>query len=303
MNHDHLRLLVEIAQHGSFSSVAKLRDLDPSSVSRIVQGVERELGVRLFQRSTRHVTLTEAGNAYLERVSHLLDELDSASDALKSLEQHPAGVLRVTASVAFGQTCLVPLIPEFARLYPDIQLDLVFTDTNLDLVADRIDLALRLSPRMAQDAVRVKWFDASYKVCASPAYINRHGAIREPGDLECRKCVVFGYPQPQSTWIVHTRSGSVISLSVDAGITVSNGLAQRELALSGVGPALMPTWLCASHIATGRLVDLLPDHALAPSDFEGAAWLLYPNRSFLPVRTRVLMDFLLAHAPPDWMSA
>ncbi|CAB3807419.1 LysR family transcriptional regulator [Paraburkholderia fynbosensis] len=303
MNHDHLRLLVEIAQQGNFSSVAKSRDLDPSSVSRIVHGVERELGVRLFQRSTRHVSLTEAGSAYLERVSHLLDELDSASDALKSLEHHPSGVLRVTASVAFGQICLLPLIPEFTRLYPDVQLELVFTDFNLDLVADRIDLALRLSPRMSQGAVRVKWFDASYKVCASPDYLGRNGAVRESSDLESRKCVLFGHPQPQSDWIVRIPSGLVRSIVVDAAITASNGLAQRDLALAGLGPALMPGWLCSSHVAAGQLVELLPDHAITPADFEGTAWLLYPNRTYLPARTRALLDFLRARTRLDWTSA
>jgi len=115
MNHDHLRLLIEIAQQGSFLGVAKSRDLDPSSVSRIAHGVERELGVRLFQGSTRHVSLTKAGSAYLERVSHLLDELDSASDALKSLADHPSGVLQMSASVALVQIRLLPLIPEFTR--------------------------------------------------------------------------------------------------------------------------------------------------------------------------------------------
>ena len=303
MNHDHLRLLVEIAQQGSFSSVAKLRDLDPSSVSRIVQTVERELGVRLFQRSTRHVTLTEAGTAYLARVSHLLDELDSASNSLKSLEQHPAGVLRVTASVAFGQTCVLPLLPTFAALYPDIQLELIFTDTNLDMVADRIDLALRLSPRMAQDIVRAKWFDASYKVCASPAYIKRHAPVTRPEDLSRHRCILFGYPHPQSSWLVREPTGDVRTISVSSAITASNGLAQRELAVAGIGPALMPNWLSASHRSAGELIDILPGYAVTPGDFEGAAWLLYPNRTFLPARTRALIDFLSRHVRPEWTAA
>ncbi|MFM0154968.1 LysR family transcriptional regulator [Paraburkholderia sediminicola] len=303
MNHDHLRILVEIAQQGSFSSVAKLHDLDPSSVSRMVQSVERELGVRLFQRSTRHVALTEAGNAYLTRVSYLLEELDSASEALKSLEQHPAGTLRVTASVAFGQTCLVPLMPEFASLYPDILMELIFTDANLDMVSDRIDLALRLSPRMAQDMVRVKWFNASYKLCASPGYLIRHGAIRKPSDLIDHRCVLFGHPHPQSNWLVHCSSGAIENVSVPAAMTASNGLAQRELALAGVGPALMPTWLSASNIASGQLVDILPDYTITPGDFEGAAWLLYPSRTFLPAKTRAIVDFLLSRTQPQWIAA
>ncbi|MEQ5837880.1 LysR substrate-binding domain-containing protein [Paraburkholderia acidicola] len=301
MNLDHLRVLVDIAQQGSFSNVAKLRDLDPSSVSRIVQGIERELGVRLFQRSTRHVVLTDEGDAYLSRVSHLLEELDSASDELKSVAQQPAGTLRVTASVAFGQTCLVPLMPEFARLYPQIQLELIFTDANLDMVSDRIDLALRLSPRMGQDLVRVKWFDASYKVCASPDYLSRHGVIQQPGDLSNHRCVLFGHPHPQSSWFVRDAAGTTHTIPVPAAMIASNGLAQRELTLAGIGPALMPTWLSALHVASGQLVDVLPGYTVTPGDFEGAAWLLYPNRSFLPAKTRAILSFLMSRNS-EWTS-
>ena len=301
MNHDHLRLVVEIAQHKNFSSVAKLHNLDPSSISRIVQSVERELGVRLFQRSARHVALTDAGGAYLARVGHLLEEMDAAADAAKSLEAQPRGELRITASVAFGQACLVPLVPEFARLYPDIVLELILTDANLDMVAERIDLALRLSPRMAQDMVRVKWFESGYKICASPSYIAQHRPIRNVGNLSEHRWILFGHPQPQCEWRVRDRSGVERQLVVKAAATVSNGLAQRELALAGLGPALLPIWLAAPELSAGRLVNLLPSCRATPSDFGGTAWLLYPNRTFLPTKTRVMLEFLQTRAHPTWM--
>jgi DNA-binding transcriptional LysR family regulator len=300
MNHDHLRIVVEIAQQGNFSSVAKLHDLDPSSVSRIVQSVERELGVRLFQRSARHVALTEAGTAYVARVAHLLEELDAAGDAVKSMENRPTGILRITASVAFGQACLVPLIPEFARRHPEITLELILNDANLDMVADRIDLALRLSPRMAQDLVRVKWFDATYRVCASPAYLENHPAIERPEDLGRHPCVLFGHPHPQSTWNVRNAAGATQGITVPTAMVASNGLAQKALALAGMGPALMPIWLAAPEIASGALKQILPGYAVTPSDFEGAAWLLYPHRSFLPAKTRAIVNFLLDHVAKEW---
>jgi DNA-binding transcriptional LysR family regulator len=303
MNHDHLRVLLEVARQGSFSAVAKRRNMDPSSISRIVQGVEHELGVRLFQRSTRHVALTEAGEAYLSRVSHLLEALDSAGETAKELGAHPGGTLRVTASVAFGQACLLPLLPEFMERYPDIHLELLLADANVDMVAERVDLALRLSPRMGQNFVRVKWFDSAYRICASPTYLERHDAITVPDDLRQHRCVLFGLPHPQSDWLVRDRSGNVRHLTVTPRACVSNGLAQRELALAGLGPALMPTWLIATDVATGTLVDLLPDYAATPSDFEGDAWLLYPDRTFLAAKTRTLVDFLLSKARREWSAA
>lgn len=300
MNHDHLRILLEVARQGNFSGVAKQRNMDPSSISRVVRGVESELGARLFNRTTRHVTLTEAGAAYLTKVSDLLDAIDAAGDTIKDLGGNVEGTLRVTASVAFGQACLVPLLPEFLALHPNIQVDLILADANLDIVAERIDLALRLSPRMDKSFVRVKWFDSAYKVCASPQYLGSHEAIRAAADLTRHRCVLFGLPNPQSDWLIRDGAGKVEHVNVKPRVCVSNGLAQRELALAGTGPALLPGWLIAADVAAGRLVDLLPNRTATPSDFDGAAWMLYPNRTLLPAKTRALVDFLKSRAQPEW---
>ncbi|MDQ7979895.1 LysR substrate-binding domain-containing protein [Paraburkholderia sp. SARCC-3016] len=300
MKHEHLRILLEVARHGAFSTVARQRNVDPSSISRIVQGAERELGVRLFQRSTRRVVVTEAGDAYLSHVSRLLEELDSASDAVREFGKQPKGTLRLTASVAFGQSCVVPLLPEFLARYPDIRLELLLADANVDMVAERIDLAVRLSSRMGNDLVRVKWFDTRYRICATPDYLRQKGAINSPDDLDSHPCVLFGLPNPQSQWRVTDRSGHVHYVAATSAATVSNGLAQRELAIAGVGPALMPAWLVADEIAAGRLVEVLPGHEVVPADFDGAAWLLYPSRAYLPAKTRAMVDFLLENAKKDW---
>jgi DNA-binding transcriptional LysR family regulator len=300
MKHEHLRIILEVARHGTFSTVARQRNLDPSSISRIVQSAERELGVRLFQRSTRHVVLTEAGDAYLSHVSRLLEELDSASDSVREFAQRPKGTLRVTASVAFGQACVVPLLPEFLALYPDIRVELMLADGNLDMITERIDLAVRLSPHMGNDLVRVKWFDACYRICASPEYLRRCGSIRSPDKLHSHKCVLFGLPNPQSEWWITEESGRIQRVEMTPVATVSNGLAQRELTLAGVGPALMPIWLIADDLAAGRLVEILPGLDVVPANFDGGAWLLYPGRTFLPVKTRTMVDFLLSKAKQQW---
>ena len=297
MNHDHLRVLVEVAQLGSFSRVAKQRDLDPSAVSRIVQTVERDLGLRLFHRSTRQVALTEAGAQYLSRIARLLEEFDAAAEELKSMEEELKGTLKVTASVAFGQACLVPLVPEFMRAHPDINVELLLTDDNVDLIAERIDLALRISPRMAQDMVRVKWFDATYKLCATPEYLLRSAPLNTIDDLSAHRFVLFGYPQPQSLWHIQAAQGEDHKTPVRGAIIASNGLAQLELTLASVGAALMPAWLAGPALQSGSLVERLAEHSLIPSDFEGTAWMLYPNRIFLPAKTRALINFLAERKP------
>jgi DNA-binding transcriptional LysR family regulator len=297
MNHDHLRILIEVAQQRSFSAVAKRRDMDPSAVSRIVQAIEKELGVRLFQRSTRQVALTEAGSLYLARVSHLLEELDAASDELKSSETQPKGTLRVTASVAFGQSCLIPLVPGFLKAHPGISLELLLTDINVDLISERVDLALRVSPRMAQDMIRVKWFESDYRLCAAPGYFSRENIPDSLDELSAHHYVLFGYPQPQSVWRIQDKSGSEQKVTVNAAVVASNGLAQLDLAIAGVGPALMPYWLAGPALKSGKLIEWFSDYSVNPLGFEGAAWILYPNRSFLPAKTRLFIDYLKRTKP------
>lgn len=195
---------------------------------------------------------------------------------------------------------LVPLIPAFIKLYPEITPELILNDANLDLVGDRIDLALRLSPRMAQDSVRVKWFDYRYVLCASPAYIARHTAVVEPSDLEKHRCVLFGHPNSQSTWNIREGAGATLAIVVVPAAVASNGLAQKALVLAGMGPALIPMWLAEPELASGALVQLMPGYTATPGDFEGAAWLLYPHRGFLPAKTRAIVSFLQENVAKEW---
>jgi DNA-binding transcriptional LysR family regulator len=144
MNVSDAHLIVDIARLGSFAGAARARGVDPSSVSRTVASIEAELGFRLFQRATRRVALTEAGDIYIRRIGAIAEEFDHARDEALAISAGPAGVLRMTASVALGENIIVPLLPRFRAAFPKVELDLVLTDTKLDLIADRIDLAVRL---------------------------------------------------------------------------------------------------------------------------------------------------------------
>lgn len=287
-----LDIAVEASVAGSFSAVARARDIESSKVSRAIAALEAELGFRLFQRSTRRITTTEAGAAFLERAGALLADLSTAREEALGLSRRPRGVLRLTASVAFGSQRLVPLLAEFRRLYPEIRLELLFTDANVDLLEQRVDLAVRLAPLVSGDLVCSRLMDVRYRIVAAPSYVADAGPLAEPRDLSARSCLFFDLPSYKNVWRVRDDGGQVTELPVRADIVSGSAFALFEAARAGLGPALLPDWLVDAEIAAGRLVDLLPGHEATASNFDSAAWLLYPSRSQLPLKTRVMIDFL-----------
>jgi DNA-binding transcriptional LysR family regulator len=292
MDIDALKLLLEVADRGSFSKVARDRDLDPSAVSRTIAALERELGTRLFQRTTRAMAPTPAGELYLAQVRSALEGLDAAADALREGTSQPEGLVRVTASVAFGTTQLVPLLPAFRAAHPRIALELLLTDANLDLVEDRIDVAVRLGPSYRPEVVGVRILETRYRVVASPSYGAAAGLPASPMDLTGRDCLRFTLPEYRARWLFRRHGDEqAFDVPVSGLLLFSNALALRDAALAGLGPALLADWLIGDDIASGALVDLLPDHEVAATSFETGAWLLYPSRQHLPARVRTTIDF------------
>lgn len=296
MDFDSARLLADIAHRGSFADVARDRGVDPSWISRAIAAAEAELGFRVFQRTTRRVTLTEAGEIYLRRIEALVDEFDQARDDALAVSAGPVGRLRMTTTVAFGQKVVVPLIPRFRDAYPGLDLELVLSDTNLDLVSERIDLAVRLGDQVSGDLVVTKLRDTRYRVCASPDYIRREGRPAGPADLATRSCLRFGLPGFRSRWRFRKGDDAPFEVPVSGSVVVSGALALRDLAIAGLGPVLLADWLIDEDIAEGRLCDLFPDHQVTGTSFDTAVWLIYPSRSFLPLKVRAMIDFLKREA-------
>lgn len=287
-----MRIFAEVARSGSFAAVARARGVDPSSVSRAVALLEDELGVRLFQRTTRRVALTEAGEIYLAKITALMDELDRARDAARGVSAGPAGTLRLTASVSFGFTRLVPLLPEFRARYPGVKLELLLTDSVLDLVAERVDLAIRLGRRFDADFVATKLVDTQYRVCVSPGYLEVRKPPAIPDELRQHNCLLFALPEFRSRWLFRDHTGEVQEVPVHGDVTILNALALRACALAGMGPVMLANWLIDEDLKEGRLVDLFPEYLVTATDFDTAVWLLYPSRAHLPNKVRVMIDFL-----------
>ncbi|HEX2581067.1 MAG TPA: LysR family transcriptional regulator [Dongiaceae bacterium] len=291
MDTDTLGIFIDVMRWGSFAAVARRRNIDPSYVSRAIAGLETELGTRLFQRSTRRNQPTEAGALYYEKIEPILEELVHASAAAAEKTVAPRGHLRVTASIAFGQVCLIPYLLEFRLLHPEIAIDLITSDANLDLIAERIDVAIRLGARLDVGYVGARLRPTRYRVCASPAYLAREGRVRAPRDLAGRSCLLLDLPRYRERWRFKGKTGAITEIPVQGDLVLSNVTALHACALNGMGPALLADWLVNEDIAQGKLVDLFPTLQATATDFETAAWILYPSRSYLPAKVRAFVDF------------
>jgi DNA-binding transcriptional LysR family regulator len=293
-----LQLFAETARLGSFAAVAKARGTDASTISRRLAGLEETLGVRLFQRTTRRLSLTEAGDLYLARALPLIEELDRIGHQAREAKVRPVGTLRLTASVTFGQAMILPLLPAFRAAYPAIRLECLFTDQFLDLVADRIDLAVRLAPAIEGDVIAARLMTTRYRVVAAPAYLAAAPPLARPEDLAAHRLLLFTIRPFQTRWLFRNATGTR-EVPVRGDILMSPAGAILDAARAGLGVALLPNYLTDPDISAGRLVRLFPDWQVAATTFDTGAWLVYPSRSFLPQKTRAMIDFLGSHLPRE----
>jgi DNA-binding transcriptional LysR family regulator len=292
MNIESIKLFIAVAHRGSFAAVAKEMDLEPSSVSRIIASLEGELGLRLFQRTTRSMTLTEAGDMYLSKIEPLVEDMERARVEAANIVAKPMGTLRLTASVSFGQTMIVPLLPKFRSIYPDLRLEGVFTDANVDLVADRFDLAVRLAPTIEGDLIATKLSDTQYRLVASPKYLSHAPRLSAPEDVSAHQALLFTLRAFRSRWIFKSKFEPQREVLIQGGLTLSPAGSLRDAAILGLGVALLPMWLVDTDIEAGRLVHLLPEYQVTATSFDTAVWLVYPSRAYLPNKVRVMIDFL-----------
>ncbi|WP_299478003.1 LysR family transcriptional regulator [uncultured Roseibium sp.] len=294
MDIQSLKTLLLVRDLGSIAGAARALNVDASSVSRIVANVERSLGVRIFQRSTRKLALTEEGGRYLDRIAPLLEELETAGEEAASQGALPRGTLKMTASVAFAQEGIMPVLPLFQERYPDLSVELYPSDYNMDLLAEGLDLAIRLAAAPKGDLISTKLFASHYRVVASPSYLEHFGPVEAPEDLKDHNCLCFALPGFRSSWKFRQRGAAPFQVDVSGKTVIASALSLREGARLGMGVALLANWLIRSDLKEGRLIDLFPNYDCAATDFDTAAWILYPSKAYLPRKVRVMVDFLKA---------
>ncbi|MBX3736296.1 MAG: LysR family transcriptional regulator [Candidatus Didemnitutus sp.] len=291
-----MEILVEVMRRGNFSGVAKARKLDPATVSRLIAAVETELGMRLFQRTTRQLRPTEAGLAYFERIEPLVEALRQANSAAEQLMEAPRGRLKIASPVSFAEVNLVPLLPDFTAQYPHLDLDLVLTDNDLDLVAEHIDAAIVIGALRDKTSVAHRLSDYVPVVCASPEYLQKHGRPTGPTDLAGHKCLSLalrGFAAGQ--WKFTCRQTEKTKrVRINEHLRTSNAMALKQCALRGMGITLQARWMIGRELREGRLVDLFPEFEVTAALGDVAAWLVHPSQDYLPKKVRVFVDFLRA---------
>lgn len=288
---DKLALLLaflETARRLSFAGAAVALDLTPSTLSRRVKRLEDLLGVQLLFRTTRRVTLTEAGELYLSHVERIMADLDEADAAAASLGARPAGLLTVTVPSTFGRLHVVPMIPAFMYRYPDIRIDLQFTDHFVDLVDQRIDVAIRIG-ELKDSSLRVRKLANNQRcLVASPAYLDRYGTPQTPDDLSGHKCLHFSHLMTGDRWELQ-KAGEIRLIPISPWLRANDASVLFKAACAGAGIALLADFITADALGSGKLRRVLPDWSIP----ETGIYALYPGVGYFPAKTRVFVDYLV----------
>ena len=284
-----LAVFVRVVDTRGFSAAARAMGLTKSAVSKRINRLERQLGLRLLQRTTRAMSLTEAGRVLYERAAQGVALLDESARLAAGLVDAPRGTLRVTASVTFGKRCLAPLIPEFLARYPEIELQLTLLDRFVDLVEEGYDVALRLTRKPPEQVVAKALMPVRYRLCAAVDYLKGQ-EIKTPADLAGYNCLHYGLREFGNEWRFE-RGDETARVRVTSNVVVNNSEVVRDLLLAGMGIGLVWNYAVDREIAEGRLVPLLPEWSPV-GPFGQTAYALWLPQSHLPPKIRVFVDFL-----------
>ena len=285
-----MEVFARAVELGGFSPAARALRMTPSAVSKLVGRMEARLGARLINRSTRKLTLTAEGELFHERAVRVLADLDEAESAVAA-NTTPRGRVRINSNVPFGLHHLLPLVPRFSAAYPKVILDIVLSDTVIDLMDARTDLAIRVGPLRASQLMARKLGESPMAVVASPAYLARHGAPETPRDLAAHNCIGFNFARHCDKW-PFVDGGERLSLPVHGDATSGDGETSRQLVLVGQGLARLAHYHVGGDIAAGRLVPVLETYN--PGDVEEIHAVYVGHGGHLPSRVRALIDFLVA---------
>jgi len=283
--HD-MTLFVEVARTRNFSAAGRHLGVPVATLSRRISAMEREFGVRLFDRTTRRVELTEAGARYFERCAHLADEARLAQEALRETATRPSGHLRLSMPVDLGVSVIGPLLPEFARQYPGITFDLDLSSRKTDLVGDHVDVAIRLGEVKGDQLIARRIGAVGLALFASPTYLDLRGTPAAPADLGEHECVLLRVPRLQVRWRLE-RDGMESDVMVRGRVMVNNHGLLRLLAERGMGIAALTPDLVRDALASGRLVRVLPQWAMAPLPIHAVT-----ASRLQPASVKVLVAFL-----------
>ncbi|HUP29414.1 MAG TPA: LysR substrate-binding domain-containing protein [Usitatibacter sp.] len=290
---ERMAIFASVVETKSFSGAARRLGMSKSMVSKQITQLEKSLGTRLLNRTTRAMSLTETGAVFYEHCSRIVQELELAKDAVGQFQEEPRGLLRLSASVAFGTMHIAPALPDFLAAHPQVQIDMEIMDRFVDLADERFDMAIRIASDPGQNLVARRLAAVNRKVCATPEYFARHGVPGTPLDLESHNCLTYTYFNPQDPWRLKGPDGD-ISVAASGNLRLNDDEALSEAVLKGLGIAVLPTFIIGEHLQAGRLQAVLADY-VPPERHIYAVYL--PNRHVSP-KVRAFIDFLVARFSP-----
>ena len=285
---DGMKTIVAVVETGSFTAAGDRLNISKALVSKYVGEVEEALGVRLFNRSTRRLAITEAGQNYYDKVVPLLEEYGELLDNVVGENSVPKGLLRISAPVTFGESSLSPLLPELLARYPDLCIDLQLTDRKIDMLQEGIDLVIRIGGVDDSSLIARKINSYKLNICASKAYISNHGGLSCPEDLRHHKVIIDSNFRIGKQWPLLAPDGQSHVVEVTSRIAVNSPRAVKELAVNGAGIGLVPNFVVANELNSGQLVELLPDY----HTLEFGVFAIYPHRRYVSKKVRAFVDFL-----------
>lgn len=292
-----MRTYIAVVSVGSFTAAAERLGISKALTSKYVGQLEEHLGVRLLNRTTRQLNVTEAGQAYYQRCRQLLEEFDELEAAIQDQQEAPRGRLVVAAPTSFGEMYLTRAVADYLDEQPGVSLELVLADRFVNIVDEGFDLAVRIGELADSSLIARRLAPASIAVCAAPAYLDRAGTPTDPRELESHSCVIDTNFHTADQWPFQ-RQGHRFSVKVNGRFRVNNALAAREMLLAGQGIGLCPTYVIGDELRDGRLQALLQEYEV----FEHGVYAVYPHNRHLAAKVRTFVEFLVRHfgTSPEW---
>ncbi len=282
-----MRVFAAVADSQGFAPAARSLDMSTSAVSRYVIELESWLGAQLLHRTTRRLSITEAGAQYLEQCRQIVADVDQLRDDAQTHSADPSGTLRITTPVAIGQRYLQAVLPEYLATYTNVSVDITTTDRFVDLVAEGFDIALRAGQLSDSTLIARRLVDVNLAVVASPGYLSTHGTPTSASDLKRHNCLIDTVTNYGDRWPVGTHSNS--RTRVSGNLRINSGEIVRSLATSGVGIALLPGFMVSDEIVSGELISVLESEI----HFEAGLYAVYPNRTHVSANIRSFIDHLV----------
>ena len=289
---DTLRIFVITARKGSLSAAARSLGLSPATISRRISGLEDDLEVRLVDRTSRNLKLTEAGQAFLVRAEVVIEAMGEAENAARNLRQLPEGRLRVHSRTQLGLRVIAPLLPRFAERYPDIQVEFDLSEHPVNLVEQDFDIDIRTGESNDSSFVIKRLLSSDEVLVASPAFAKGHPRIRHPRDLLQVRCLTYRREHEVTSWRYIDEQGQQQDLAIQGVLSSNNGEVLRLAAMGGMGVALLSEAAVRSCLRDGTLVRLLPDHRMAVRQFSNGVFAVFRRSDRLPLKVRAFVDFL-----------